>query len=166
MIRRLSFSLLLLVPACGGGGGGTVTPVGAPVRLQATALDLGPATSEAELVVRLADTTESPALMRLAVELPPALALAANDRLLPVALLPTLEGEAQGNRLLVLCGDARNPVAGSIPNGALFRVRLVAAVPRQVGTHQIKLVDLQASASDGSRLPVDGAPVLVPVTLR
>lgn len=167
MIRCLALSLLLLVPACGGGGGGTVVPATVPVRLTAAPLDLGPATSEVELVVQIdAATTESPVLLQLAIELPPALAFAASDRLLPSANAATLDGELQGNRLVVLCGDAQNPVANVLAKGPLFRVRLVTATPRQVGTHEVRLIELRAAAADGSRLPTDAAPTIVPVTLR
>jgi len=169
MHRSTPFSLLvLLVPACGGGGGGgVVTPLTVPVTLQADPLDLGPATSEAELVVQLAtDSGQAPVLLQVAVELPPALALAPGTRLLPARSLPTLDGEASSNRLLVLCGDAQNADAAPLGKGPLFRVRLVAASPRQTGTHSVRLTGLLASAADGTPLTVATEPIEVPVRLR
>lgn len=167
MHRYLAPAILLSLSACGGGGGGTVAPVTVPVRLQADALDLGPSTSSAELVVRLAsETTEAPVLVQATIELPPALTLAAVDRLLPVAALPTLDGEWRDGQFVVICGDAQNAVAAPLPRGPLFRVRLVATSPRQPGTYELRLIELRAAAADGTRLPIDTAPSVVSVTLR
>ncbi len=164
--RRL-VPLLLLVPACGGSGGGTVTQVSVPVSLQADALDLGPATSEAELVVRLAgDVAETPVLLQVEVELPPALLLAATNRLLPAASLVTLDGEVHEGRLRVICGDAQNPTAAPLAKGPLFRVRLVAATPRQPGTYAVRLSGLLAATAAGTRVAVATEATVVTVTLR
>lgn len=165
---RCHHSFLLLLAACGGGGGGgVVTPVTAPLALTAAPLDLGPATSEVELVVQLAtDGGQAPVLLQVAIELPPALTLASGTRLLPARNLPTLDRELTSNQLLVVCGDAQNADAGPLAEGPLFRVRLVAATPRQVGTHAVRLTGLLASAADGSRLTVATEPAVVAVQLR
>jgi hypothetical protein len=161
-------SSLLLLAACGGGGGGDAAPPATqPMRLTATALDLGPATSSAELVVSLPDTpTGSPVLLQVAIELPPALVLAAGAPLQAATNLVHLEGEWHDGRYLVLCGDAQNRIAAPLPTGALFRLRLAAATPRQVGQHEIRLLDLRATDSVGTRLPVATDPLLIPVTVR
>lgn len=169
MLRASPFVVpLLCLSACGGGGGGgTVAPVAVPVRLDAAPLDLGPAVTATELLVRLADdTTEAPALLQVAVELPPALALPASDRLVAATPVPNLDGEPRDGRFVVLCGDARNPDAAALPKGPLFRLRLVTATPRQPGTYELRLVDLEAAAADGRRLPVHTEATVVPVTIR
>lgn len=163
----LSATILLTFVACGGSGGGTVAPATVPVRLQADALDLGATVHAADLVVRLAsDTTETPVLVQASIELPSALALPPTDRLQAIAALPTLDGEALSGRFLVVCGDTQNVVAAPLPRGPLFRLRLVAATPRQHGTFEVRITELRAAAADGTRLPVEAAPTVVPVTLR
>ena len=82
MLRRVLPTTLLLAACGGGGGGGPVPPVTSPVRLEADALDLAPLVTTAELAVRLAgDPEKPPVALQVAVELPPALLLAPNDRL-------------------------------------------------------------------------------------
>ncbi|MBX3464077.1 MAG: hypothetical protein KF830_12965 [Planctomycetes bacterium] len=165
---RPAVPLLLFVPACGGGGGGGSTPPAAlPVRLAAAPLDVGPATTAVDLVVELADATSiAPVLLQVAIELPPALALAPADRLQAIAGVPDLDGETKDGRFVVLCGDARNPAAAPLAKGPLFRLRLVTSTPRQLGVHQIRLRDLRAADSAGTNLAVDPAPALVAVTVR
>lgn len=161
-----SLALLLLLPACGGGGG-TVVPVTTQVRLEAAPLDLGANVSAAELAVALpTDVGAAAVLVRVAVELPPALALAATDRLAAATTLPDLDGELQDGRFVVLCGDARNAGAAPLPKGELFRLRLVTATPRQTGTFEVRLTELQAAAADGTPLPVATTPTVVPVRIR
>ncbi|MEO6595678.1 MAG: hypothetical protein ABIP94_13070 [Planctomycetota bacterium] len=167
MVRRPVLLAFLLVSACGGGGGGPTPPIAAPARLAATDLDLGPATTSAELLVSLATTTvPAPVLLEVAVELPPALTMTANERLLAVAPVATLDGDFVSGRFVVICGDAQNPVAQPLQPGPLFRLRLATAVPRQPGTYTILLRNLRAAASDGSASAAQTEPTSVKVTIR
>lgn len=167
MLRRALLSALVLLPACGGGSSGPVAPVGTPLRLEADALDLGPATTTAELTVRLAGEPQlSPVALQVAVELPPALLLAAGSKLVPATPLATLDGDVIDGRFLIVCGDAQNVVAAQLAKGPLFRVRLATSTPRQTGTFQVQLTGLRASTAGGEPVAVEATPTVVQVVIR
>ncbi|MCC7395428.1 MAG: hypothetical protein IT455_00010 [Planctomycetes bacterium] len=167
MLLRRSLRLLpLLLAACGGGGGGSVSPppVTTASRLTAPPVSIVAGSNGAELVVDLvAATSTAPALLQLEVELPAALTLPANDRLRAVAAVPNLDGDWKQGRFVVLCGDASNQDAAPLPSGTLFRLRLEATLPRQVGSHVVRLRELRAATAGGHSAPVDGTPVEVQV---
>lgn len=171
---RFASSVLVLcsavacgLAACGGGGGGSGVGVAAPARLVVDAVDIAAGVTAADLVVRLDGTPEpQPALLEVAVELPPQLTLAANDRLVASRAVATLDGDWVGNRFVILCGDAQNASAAPLAPGALFRLRLVPTLPRQPGTWTVTLHDLRTAANDGTVAPAAGAPVTVAATIR
>lgn len=161
------FAVLSVLAACGGGGGGGGAPATTPTRLSAAALDLGPATTEAELAVQLAATpAQPPVLLEVAVELPAGLTLASGNPLVATQSTPTLDGGTVGGRYVVVCGDAKNKAATPLQPGPLFRVRVQTTTPRQTGTYSITLRNLRASNSDGSAAAVDPNPTIVSVTVR
>jgi hypothetical protein len=163
---------LLPVAACGGGGGSAPAsvPGATAARLAAAAVEIGPAANaHGELEVRLeAVPSDGPCLLELAVDLPPAVTVPATDRLAPAtpAPLPTLDGDFVGAAFHVLCGDAANAAAAPLAVGPLFRLRLVAATPRQPGTHRVRLRPLRAATAPGAAAPFDVAPLDVDVVVR
>jgi len=165
MLRAVPLSFLLC--ACGGGGGGGGPGVALPVRLAAADLDFAPSVSSGELLVQLAELpTSVPVLLQVAIELPPTLALAPGDPLLPAQTLVTLRGEMHGGRYVVVCGDDQNRQALPLRTGPLFSLRLVTSTPRQLGTHTITLRDLRAARSDGSDAGGDVNPAVATVMVR
>ncbi|MBM4063004.1 MAG: hypothetical protein FJ265_18200 [Planctomycetes bacterium] len=165
MLRPPALLCCLCLAACGGGGGGG-SAVAVPMRLAASPLDLGPATTAADLEVALADRgSAAPVLLEVAVELPAALAFA-TEPLVALQPAPTLDGGTVAGRYVVVCGDARNKAAQPLQQGPLFRLRLVTASPRQPGTHRITLRNLRAAQQDGSPAPVEATPTAVDVVVR
>jgi len=165
-MRAALLPAVLLFSACGGGGGGG-TSVAAPVRLSVPDLDLGPATTSAELLVQFAQPPATgTALLQVAIELPPALTIAPGAPLQPGQPLATLKGEMVSGRYLVVCGDDRNREALPLRTGLLFSLRLATTTPRQVGTFQITLRDLLAARSDSSNADGDVNPVVATVIVR
>ena len=166
MLRAALFPALLLFSACGGGGGGGPT-VTAAVRLAAVDIDLAASTTSAELAVSLVhQSTTAPAMLQVAIELPPALTVALGDPLSAAQPLITLKGELRNGRYLVVLGDDRNRDALPLANGPLFRLRLATTTPRQVGTFQITLRDLLAAQSGGAPADFDVNPATATVTIR
>jgi hypothetical protein len=108
----------------------------------------------------------APALLQVAIELPPALTIAPGASLQPGQPLATLRGETVNGRYLVVCGDDRNREALPLQNGLLFSLRLATATPRQLGTFAITLRDLLAAKSDSSNADGDVNPVIATVTVR
>jgi hypothetical protein len=165
MARIVLSAPLFLLIACGGGGGSSTSPVGAPTRLAASAVELAPGATAAELTVTLAEVTDAPTLLTVAFELPPALTIAASP-LTAAQPVPTLDGNLHDGRFVVVCGDARNKVAQPLQPGPLFRLRLATTSPRLLGTHTITLRNLTAARSDGSAANVEPNPTTVTVTVR
>ena len=168
MLRCAPLPALLVLAACGGGGGATaVPPTAVPLHLAADDLDLGPATTAAELRVRLAgDAAAGAVLLEAKIELPPALSLAPNDRLTALTPLTTLDGDLGAGSFHVVCGDARNPAAAQLATGPLFAVRLVTSKPRQAGTYTLRITGLRAATKDGAPVAVEPAPTVVSVVVR
>jgi hypothetical protein len=152
--------------ACGGGGGGADVPAATPLRLRATDVEIQSGASGTDLVVALVAGGEAPALLRLAVVLPPALTVPTTGGLEALRPLNTLDGERQGDHFVVLAGDAVQRTAASLGGGDLFRLRLEATAPRQLGVHEVRLVELDAATADGRQVGVEPNPVVVRVTLR
>ena len=158
-----------LAAACGGGGGGGAAPppVGATLRLEVAAAEIGAGAASGELLVRLGDTgAPAASLLEVALVLPPQLALPAVERLRPAVPLATLDGDGIGNRFVVLCGDAENADAASLVPGPLFWLRLVPSAPRQPGTFTVRLEGLRAATRTGETIATEPAPLDVAVTVR
>jgi hypothetical protein len=169
MTRPLPSAALLtcVLSACGGGGGGgPKPPANVEARLDAPSLDLGPATTAAELAVALAFGGAAPSLLEVAVELPPALVVAEGEPLLAAQPVHTLRGGSHDNHYRIVCGDAATRDGAPLAAGPLFRLRLATATPRQVGTFELVLRDLRAVASDGSAVAAATQPRVVTVTVR
>lgn len=167
-VRRCVCLSTLALAACGGGGGGGVSPppVSTASRLTAAPVQFAAGATSAELSVGMvAATTDAPALLQVEVELPAALTLPATDRLHAVATMPNLDGDWKQGRFVVLCGDASNQDAAPLASGTLFRLRLEPTLPRQVGTHVVRLRELRAATAGGHSSPVDNTPVEVAVEL-
>lgn len=163
----LAAGLLLLTSSCGGGGGGSGPAAGNPARLAATGLVLAPTATTGELSVSLADLpATAPVLVQITIELPPALTVAATDPLVAVQPVERLDGNRKGNVYRVVCGDDRNPQGTPLQNGELFRLRLVATTPRQIGDHVILLREPILALSDGAAADTDPNPVTVTATVR
>lgn len=156
----------LLLGSCGGGGGGTAAAA-APLRLAANAVVLAGSATTGELAVSLpASAASAAALLEINFELPPAVTVAGLEPLQPLQPMPTLDGSLASGRYRVLCGDAQNQVANALSSGPLFRLRLQATNPRQVGSHEVRMFAVSAARSDGGRIAVDVNPTVVSVTLQ
>jgi len=158
---------LLLLAACGGGGGGTPVLPSEPTRLLASDLDLGPAVTQGDLLVRLSTVPEpAPVLLQVAIELPPQLTLPVSDRLLAARPLPTLDGDFVGGRFVVVCGDAQNENAAPLLTGDLFRLRLQPTSPRQPGTYTVRLQQVRAASRSGEEVAAEPSVVSATVVIR
>ena len=179
--------LTLALAACGGGGGGgepTVQPA-APLRLAVDDAEIGAGTDQGEILVRLVSIVDgrtglaeaerqqplvpsvAPTLLEVAVELPSALALPASDRLVPATAVANLDGDFVGSLFVVLCGDAQNDNAAALQPGALFRLRVQPALPRQPGTYTVRFVDLRGASRDGlGNVQADAGPFTATVVVR
>lgn len=161
-----ALSLAATLAACGGGGGAAaVAPVQTEVRLEASALTITGASGE--LLVSLAqDVRTAPALLQVAIELPPQLQLPVDDRLSAARPLTTLDGDVVDAAFVVMCGDASNSAAEALDAGPLFRLRLLPTQPRTPGTYQVQLREVRAATSDGEAVAARSVPITVPVTLQ
>jgi hypothetical protein len=169
MSRTLSCVALAVLAACGGGGGGgnPPPPVNAALALAAADAEIGTGATTTELLVRLvAAPTVAPCLLEAAFELPPQLTMPANDRLAAAVPLVDLDGELDGARFRVLCGDAHNANASPLAVGPLFRLRVQAASPRVPGTYTVALRQVRAATREGVEVPVETAPTLATVIVR
>jgi len=156
----------LLLAACSGGGGGPAAAA-APLRLAANAVVLAGSATTGELVVMLPlGSGGQVSLLEVSFELPPALTVAGLEPLQPLQPMPTLDGNLTGGRYRVVCGDAQNQVAAGLASGPLFRLRLLATNPRQVGSHTVRMLVASAARSEGARIAVDPNPTVVSVTLQ
>ncbi|MCB9878636.1 MAG: hypothetical protein H6835_13645 [Planctomycetes bacterium] len=164
--RGVLLGVALGVAACGGGGGGgVIAPVQNDVRIEASPLTI--TGDDGELLVSLSDDLRTPpALLQVAIALPPQLRLPAADRLQQARPLTTLDGDTVDGAFVVLCGDAVNAAATPLGAGPLFRLRLQPTQPRTPGTYQVQLREVRASTADGASLAAASAPLSVPVTLQ
>lgn len=138
-----------------------------PLRLAANAVVLAGTATTGELTVTLPPTAGSGvALLEISFELPPAVTVAGLEPLQSLQPVPTLDGSLANGRYRVLCGDAQNQVAAALAGGPLFRLRLQATNPRQVGSHEVRMFAVSAARSDGERVAVDANPTVVSVTLQ
>lgn len=173
---RSSWSQLvcLALVACGGGGGGDspTSPVVANASLQVGPVELLAGEASKELIVSLSQAEGSaPALMQMDIELPPELTLPSSNRLTAATPLVTLEGNYANNNnnnntFAVLCGDASNRTAQALPNGALFRLRLVAASPRTKGSFVVTIKNVRAATSAGESVALASQTLTATVTIR
>jgi hypothetical protein len=162
----LALLLPLLVPGCGGGGG-AVAPAGAAARLVAAATEIPAGVDAGWLEFTLADLpAAAPTLLQITLVLPAALTVAAAEPLQPLQAVPTLRGASAGGAYRVVCGDDQNVAGQPLAAGALFRVRLAAAAPRQPGDHIVHLTDLVAATADGPAAAVTAVPSQVTIAIR
>lgn len=162
-------TLLSCLTACGGGGGGgTVTPPSAaPTRLASSTIEIGPTATSAELAVQLVEAPPpGPALLQVAVELPPQITLPVDERLRAARPLTTLDGDFVDGRFVVVCGDAEQPAAAALTPGPLFRLRLQPSQPRQQGSYTVALRELRVASAAGGTVAAATEPVLVTVIVR
>jgi hypothetical protein len=161
----------LVLVACGGGGGDSPTPpVAANASLQVAPVELLASETSKDLVVSLSQAEgTAPALMQMDIELPPELTLPSSNRLTAATPLVTLEGNYANNNnntFAVLCGDASNRNAQALPNGALFRLRLVAASPRSTGSFIVTIKNVRAATSAGESVALANQTLTAAVTIR
>ncbi|MGC3970440.1 MAG: hypothetical protein QM775_24825 [Pirellulales bacterium] len=169
MLRRSLPCPLLVFAACGGGGGAVAPlPVSTAARLAAENVEIAPAATSADVVVRLAAVpAEAPRLLQVAVELPPGLVLPPSDRLQAIAAVSQLDGDFVGERFVIVCGDAQNPAAAPLAAGPLFRLRVAPTTPRAPGSYQLRFTDLRAASRDGQvPVPVAASPTEITVVVR
>jgi hypothetical protein len=167
-MRRSSPIAVLLLAACGGGGGGGdgTPPVTQSAAFTATTAPIAPSADGTDLIVALRSTASpAPALLQVDVELPPQLQLAQQQRLSAIAPL-SVDGDFDGERFVVLCGDSTNPSADPLPIGDLFRLRVQPSQPRQPGTYTIALRGLRAATSAGADVPLAAQTIPVTVTVQ
>tara|TARA_R110002072_G_scaffold100429_2_gene221106 strand:- start:38024 stop:38515 length:492 start_codon:yes stop_codon:yes gene_type:complete len=143
--------------ACGGGGGGgaTVPPGASAANLQLQPVTILAGQTIADLTVSLERRSEpGPALLQGMLSLPPELSLPATERLAPATPMVTLDGNFVGSEFAVLCGDASNQVAEPLPEGDLFRLRLMPTPPRRPGSYTVTFHDVRAATSAGGNVPL------------
>jgi hypothetical protein len=170
MVRGSAFlALVVLLAACGGGGGGgpPVQPA-SPLRIAVDDVEIGTAAGQVELTVQLIGRpTVAATLLEVAVELPAALSLPANNRLAAAAAISNLDGDFVGGRFVVLCGDAQNANAAALVEGPLFRLRVQPTSPRQPGSYPVRFVNLRGASRDGrDDVATDSSPITATVVIR
>ena len=158
---------LCALSGCGGGGGGSGTPAQTTTRLAVADIEFAAAATTADLTVSLAELpAPAPVLLQVAIELPTALVIAPGDSLQPAQAMPTLQGQATGNRFVVICGDDQTAAGQPLIGGQLFRLQLALTTPRQPGVHTVRVTELLAARSDGSPAAATTTPTIANVTVR